>query len=144
MTKEIKYLIIEEGATADFVVDVYGGNLNELFANCAEACFFAMTDIEKVKPEKELNIIIDAENIDDLLYNFVSELIYLKDTEKIFLCRFDVHIVSDEKSLMAVVAGETIDYHNHEIKTDVKAITYHDLHIKKTEDGFMTRVILDL
>lgn len=144
MNRGLKYKIVEDGTSADFVVDVYGVTLNKLFANCAEACFFAMTNIDKVQPVKEFNVIVDAENLDDLLYNFISELIYLKDIEKMFFSRFDVDIADDEKSLKAVAAGDTIDYIDHDFKTDVKAITYHDLHIKKSNDGYMTRVILDL
>jgi SHS2 domain-containing protein len=144
MKDDLKFMIVEDGTSADFVVDVYGETLNKLFANCAEACFFAMTNIDKVRPVKDLNLIVDAENIDELLYNFIAELIYLKDIEKMFFSRFDVNIADNEKSLKAVVAGDTIDYINHEIKSDVKAITYHDLQIKKSEDGFVTRVMLDL
>lgn len=144
MSRDTKYKIVEDGTSADFVVDVHGKTLNELFANSAEACFFAMTNIDKVRPVRELNLIVDADNIDELLYNFISELIYLKDIEKMFFSRFDVNISVDEKSLKAVVAGDIIDYINHEIKTDVKAITYHDLHIKNSDDGFMTRIVFDL
>jgi SHS2 domain-containing protein len=144
MNRDSKFEIVEDGTSADFVVDVYGETLNKLFANCAEACFFAMTNIDKVEPTKEFNIIVDADNLDELLYNFIADLIYLKDIEKMLFSRFDVDIADDEKSLKAVVAGDTIDYINHEIKTDVKAITYHDLHIKKIEDVYVTRLIFDL
>jgi SHS2 domain-containing protein len=139
-----KFEIIEEGATADFVFEAYGETLNQLFANCAEACFFAMTDIERVEPVKEFNILVDGDNIDELLFSFIAELIYLKDTEKIFFSRFDVDVASDEKSLKAVVTGDHIDYIDHVIKTDVKAVTFHSLQIKKDDYGYTTRVILDL
>ncbi len=141
---DIKFMVIEEGATADYVFDAYGRTLDELFANCAEACFCAMTDIDKVELQKELNILVEGETIEDLLYNFIAELIYLKDVEKIFLSKYDVEIDDEKSALRATLAGETIDYDKHVIKTDVKAVTYHGLKITEDDDGFTARMILDI
>lgn len=144
MNRNRRFKICEELASADFIFDAYGSDLNELFAACATACFYAMTDPEKVRPVKEYALEANGDGIEDLLFSFISELIYLKDIDKVFFSVFNVDIAPDQKSLKAVVAGEPIDYNRHTIKTDVKAATYHDLEIKKTADGFKTRMILDL
>jgi SHS2 domain-containing protein len=142
--KELKYKVCDDFATADYIFDAYGDTLNELFAACAAACFHAITDLEKVQPLKVLKFEIKADNIEDLLFSFISELIYLKDTEKLFLSEFDIDISPDRKILKAVVAGEPIDYDKHTIKTDVKAATYHNLKIDKTDSGYKVRMLLDL
>jgi SHS2 domain-containing protein len=139
-----RFEICEEYPSADFIFDAYGNDLNELFAACASACFYAMTDLEKIKPVKEFAIELKADSAEELLYSFISELIYLKDTEKVFLSVFNVKIVPDGKSLLAAVSGESIDYDRHTIKTDVKAATYHDLKIEKVSGGYKARMILDL
>jgi SHS2 domain-containing protein len=139
-----KFEIRDEIASADFIFDAYGDSLNELFASCAAACFSAMTDLEKVAPTREFSMELRGDDIEELLYGFISEIIYLKDLEKVFFSVFDVDIGSDRKSLKAVVAGETIDYNKHTIKTDVKAATYHDLQITKLDGGFRAHMVLDL
>ncbi len=142
--KNYKFEVFENVASADYLFDAYGNDLNELFAACAWACFSAMTDPEKVSPASEFTLELQGESVEELLYNFISELIYLKDAKKIFLSAFDVTIASDNSSLNAVVAGESIDYNMHTIKTDVKAATYHDLRIEKIDGGYKAHMLLDL
>ncbi|MEE9555115.1 MAG: archease [candidate division Zixibacteria bacterium] len=141
---ETGFRIIEELPSADFIFDAFGENLEELFSNCAKACFFAMTDSDGVEPSSDFHFEVEGETSDDLLYSFISELIFLKDSESIFLSEFDIEIDKAGKSLKAVVRGEKIDYNKHVIKTDVKAATYHDLHIRDDNGRFMVRMILDL
>jgi SHS2 domain-containing protein len=141
---KLRFEICDDFASGDFIFDAYGNNLNELFAACAAACFHAITDLEKVRPVRKITVEQNGENPEELLYNFISELIYLKDAEKLFLSEFDIDISPDRKALKAIVAGESIDYDRHTIKTDVKAATYHDLKIEKVDSGYKVRMVLDL
>ncbi len=68
----------------------------------------------------------------------------MKDVEKMFFSGFDIVISDDIRSLKASIFGEAISYDKHEIKTDVKAVTYHDLRIISDINGYRTRMILDL
>ncbi len=144
MTKRPKFRVVEDTTSADFVFEAYGASANELFANCALACFYAMTDPTTVDPVKSYRLEVKGETIEDLLYNYMAELIFIKDTEKVFLSQFDVDILPDNTALKAIVRGEPIDYNKHIIKTDVKAATYHDLHVRADKEGYSTRMILDL
>jgi SHS2 domain-containing protein len=139
-----RFEIVEDLASADFIFDAYGQTLEDLFKACATACFTAMTEIEPVEPIKEYNLMVDGEDLNELLYNYIAELIYLKDTEKSFFSYFEIHIAEDKKSLSSVVRGEPIDYDKHVIKTDVKAVTYHDLNITERNGEYVTRMVLDL
>jgi SHS2 domain-containing protein len=142
--KNSTFNINEDHTSGDFLFEAYGDTLNELFAACAAACFYAMTDLEKIRPVKEYSLELKGESAEDLLYNFISELIYMKDVEKVFLSVFNIEIAPDCQFLNATVMGEPIDYKKHTIKTDVKAATYHDLTIQKLETGFQARMMLDL
>jgi len=139
-----KFQILEEIATADFVFRAYGATMDELFENCAYACFFAMTDVEKVRADLKFEFEISGDCIEDLLFNYLAELIYLKDTEKIFFSEFEVKFSSELKTLKAMAAGENINFDRHVIKTDVKAVTYHELEIEKLARGYQVKVLLDL
>lgn len=138
------FKILENIVSGDFAFEASGETLEDLFASCAEACFSAMAELSKIEPKIDYSINISADNLDDLLVDFLSELIYLKDAEKIFFSRFDIRIDNDNISLNAVAQGERIDYNKHDIKVDVKAATYHNLEIKRVEKGFKVKVILDL
>ena len=144
MTKKPKFRVVEDTTSADFVFEAYGISTNELFANCALACFYAMTDPAIVDPVKSYKLEVKGQTIEDLLYNYMAELIFIKDTEKVFLSQFDVDILPDNTALKAVVRGALIDYNKHIIKTDVKAVTYHDLHVRADKEGYSVRMILDL
>ena len=140
----LRFRIIDDIASADFVFEAYGKTLTELFSNCAYACFFAMTDPEKVEKTKKIDLSISGTNPEELLYNFMAELIYLKDVEKMFFSGFEIMIANDSKSLEASIFGEAINYDKHEIRTDVKAATFHDLKIISDGSDFRTRMVLDL
>jgi SHS2 domain-containing protein len=139
-----KIQVIEDHASADFVFDAWGNTPSDLFEACAVAAFGVMTDLSTVEINTERIVELAAEDINDLLYAFISELIYLKDAEKTFFREFQISVSSDNKSLTALVKGERIDYHRHIIKTDVKAVTYHGLNIVLENNCFKTRMILDL
>ncbi len=138
------FKILENIVSGDFAFEASGETLEDLFTSCAEACFSAMAELSKIEPKIDYSINISADSLDDLLVDFLSELIYLKDAEKIFFSRFDIRIDNDNISLNAVAQGERIDYNKHDIKVDVKAATYHNLEIKRVEKGFKVKVILDL
>lgn len=139
-----KFKIVEDISSGDFIFDVYGRTVDELFSNCALACFTAMTEPRLVEPQISIKFEVAGDSLNELLYNFIAELIYLKDAEKMFFSGFQVDIAADQNCLKAVVAGQRIDYDRHTIKADVKAITYHGLDITEDESGYHTRVILDL
>ena len=138
------FRIIEDIASGDFMFEASGETLKHLFESCAAATFSAMTDPAKVNPMLEHNIAVWADSLEELLVDFLSELIYLKDTEKIFFSETEIVLHIDKISLKAVARGEKIDYGKHEIRADVKAVTYHDLKITKIDEEYRVRVILDL
>jgi len=143
MRSGFKY--IDEIAPADQAFEAWGDTLEELFCCCAEATFEVMTDLSKVEPRKSIPVGIEAETLEQLLYLFLSELIYLKDTNNTFFSRFDLRIeAGDEPKLSGEIWGEKIKPKRHTLKTDVKAVTYHQFQVKRTEEGYYARVVLDL
>ena len=139
-----KFKIVDDLVSGDYIFDAYGETLEELFANCASACFHAMTDVEDIEKSISVNIEISGENIDELLFNFLSELIYFKDVNCMFFSDFKIVLDQDEKNIKAVVCGDSINYDKYKIKTDVKAVTYYGLKIIRRNNRFTVRVILDL
>lgn len=102
-----------------------------------------MTDPDLVTPRLVKKIELQAEDRETLLVEWLSEILFLIDTESLLFSRFEVALSSDT-GLSATAAGEPLDAAKHDLKTQVKAVTLHDLEIKKTEALWVARVIFDV
>jgi|SRR3989344_318073 len=140
----MKYKFLEH--TADVMFEAYGKNLNALFANAALAVFEVQCDLKKVGNKIKKKINLKNENAENLLFDFLEELIYLKDAKYILFGKFRVEIkkIRDNYILDALAYGEKINPEKHELKTDVKAVTLHEFFLKKTSKGWKCRVLLDI
>jgi len=88
----MKYKFLEDIAIADIAYEAYGKNLNELFANAALAVSDTMVDLNTVEHHETKIIEIKEKQIDLLLFDFLAEIIFVKDTESLLLNKFDVKI----------------------------------------------------
>jgi SHS2 domain-containing protein len=81
-----------------------------------------------------------------LLFDFLQELIYFKDAERLLLRVRDVRIEERDRNyfLKAETAGEPLDAARHHQRADVKAVTLHGFSVKKVDDGWQARVLLDI
>ena len=128
--------------TADVKFKAKGKNLGEVFANSALAMFNILGDTTKVKVTKTKKIKIKARNLERLVYDFLEELLFLLDTEDFFLKEVKKIKINKDLELEAVVVGD--NYKNYELKSDIKAITYSDMSIKKTKKGYEAIVVIDI
>jgi SHS2 domain-containing protein len=129
--------------TADVGIIVHGENLKSLFENAGEAFFHLITDLRKVRRRIERRVNIRAESLDRLMVDWLSELLYLHDVENLLFKGFKVDSVGED-GLKAVVKGEPFQEGVHVIKTEVKAVTYHQIEVRQKNRGWRARVILDL
>jgi len=129
--------------TADVMFRAYGKTPEELFANAARAMFNAMYE-GKVREQLVKEISVEGTDMENLLYNFLEELLFLFDTKSFFLTRAEVKIErsANKYKLKAKVYGDNSRY--YAIALDVKAVTYHDMVVKKTDEGWMCQVVLDV
>jgi SHS2 domain-containing protein len=139
------YRYLEDIATADAAFEVEGKTLEELFRDAAVATFEVMVDTGTVKPEVTREIELENEDVDNLLFDWLSELVYLKDADGLIFSRFDVNIrKNDAYKLKATASGEPINQRKHSLRSDVKAVTYHMFEVKKTGENWTARVVLDI
>jgi len=138
-----KYKVLEDVAIADIAFEIYGKNLNELFENAALAIFEESADLSKVEEKEKKSIKLNADNVEDLLYDFLSEILFLKDKDSFLFKKSNVKI--DEKhSLKAELSGEPIDREKHELRNDIKAITLHMFKVEKVKEGYKAMVVVDV
>ncbi len=132
--------------TSDVLFEAYGKTLNELFTNCALALEETQVDLKDIKEKQKQTIKLKNRSIEMLLFDFLQELIYVKDAKKLVFSRFNVKVkqVGNEATIIAECSGEKLDMKKHELKVDVKAMTLHQFYVKKLKDNWIARIILDI
>ncbi|MDY6844787.1 MAG: archease [Thermodesulfobacteriota bacterium] len=140
--KEEVYEITDH--TADLGVRVYGNSLKELFSNTGFAFFDLLVDLGDVREKNTFCIEITGDDLQDLMVNFLRELIYLHYVKGYIFKRFETVCVSNGKVLQIKAFGEDIDVHRHIIKDEIKAITYHNLMIEEEGNSWIANMIFDV
>ncbi len=134
--------------TADVLILSYGRTLEEAFINAAYALSNFMYDVLKVEPKLEVEIEVRGFDLEQLLFNWIDEILYRLDAERFALSRIDdlkVLKVNDEYVLRAKVVGERYDVRKHGFKgTIVKAMTYHMMRIEKVNDVWRVQYVVDI
>lgn len=129
--------------TADLGLRVWAGSLDELFADAARGLFAVMVaNIDVVELVQEETFQLSGSNREDLLHDWLSELLYVFYTRRLVLAEFRVHV--DAAGLSATARGEPLDPRRHEIGGEVKAITWHGLKVEQLADGWRAEVIVDV
>lgn len=141
----MKFKYLEDVAIADICFEAYGKDVNELFENCGFAITDCMVNLKEVKPKVKKKIKLESDTLENLLYDFLSELLFIKDTDGFLFSNYKINVKQGKKfSIIADCSGNKIDYEKFELRNDIKAITKHMFEIKKNSKGYMARVVVDI
>lgn len=139
------YRFLEDVAIADVAFEAEGQTLPEVFEASALALTEVMVDLDGLSPVSSHEISLTAGDLETLLFRWLAELIYLKDSACLLFRRFQIAIRQEaEWQLRATVWGERIDYSRMPLKLDVKAVTYHMFALEETADGWKAMIVLDI
>lgn len=132
--------------TADIGIEVITRDLTEAFKNSALATLNLITDIEKIQPKITKSINIESEDEYGLLYDWITELLIYLDSENFMASQYNINITASEESyiLHGEILGDTYNTNIYNYKTEVKAITYHEMNIEKQDEQIMIKFIVDL
>src|SRR3972149_1153322 len=129
--------------TADLGLRIRANDLNILFAEAGRALFSIITSsLDNVLTTEEMTFTINGHEAEDLMHDWLAELLYTFHVCRKLLVQFEVNIRST--GLTAIARGELIDLKRHEINLEVKAITWHGLKVVQNPDGWMAEVIVDI
>ncbi len=134
----------DDGPPADLTIEAYGSTLEEAFANTALAAFNAMTPLEAIEAREARAFMVSGEDLEGLLFDFLSELLYIHDVELLIFSEVQVKIDLEALSLKAICRGERFDPERHRSGAVVKAVTYHEMEIEKGVEGWRIRVVFDI
>jgi len=124
--------------TADWELEVWGSTIDALLRQAALGMFALM----RVKVRRSVRICKEIEleiyDWESLLVDFLNEVLYWSESERIGFDEYEIAI--DGRTLQAEICGFPVDTQEKEIK----AVTYHNLKIQKTQEGFITRIVFDV
>jgi SHS2 domain-containing protein len=133
------YELVEH--TADVGVKAYGRTVAEAFEHAAQGMFDIITDKSPIDSIGEYNIELDAPDLEQLLVDWLSQLLYLNGAEDLVFGRFDVTLTGT--SLSAHIFGEKYDMKKHRMGVEIKAVTYHMVQVHEKEPIFV-QVLFDI
>jgi len=141
MENQKKYRLMTR--QSELAVKVIGNSQADLFANSAFALFDVMTDVEKIEIKERLPLEVEGTDRDDLMVNWMRELLYLYQGSGYLLREFQVREVKDTL-VKADVCGEKIDPDRHEIKKEITAVAYHQSRMDKTGNQWTAQLIFEV
>jgi len=141
------YEFLDDIAIADIAFRAWGDSLEAVIEQAARATTHVMVDdLDSVQLRETRRVRLEGEQTDMLLFDFLQELIYYKDAERLFLLPREVTVEKHGSAwrLEAELAGEPIDDARHPTNADVKAVTFHRFQVAQTATGWEATVVLDI
>jgi SHS2 domain-containing protein len=129
--------------TADLGLRIRAPTLSELMTDAARGLFaMVVENLDSVQPLVTREFRIAGKDNAYLLFDWLNELLYVCDTERLAFSEFDLQMTA--AGLAATARGERLDPARHHLTHEIKAITYHGLTVEETEEGWLAEVIVDI
>jgi SHS2 domain-containing protein len=140
-TAPLMYQIINH--TADLGIIVKGVNEKDVFIRAA----YAMTDLmvkgDITKKTVIKDVSLKADDFPDLMVKWLGEILYLFNGEKLLVHSIEINSISSIM-LLSTLTLSTFEPKHHEVKREIKAVTYHQICVDKVNDGWQARIIFDI
>lgn len=125
--------------TADWAIAVRAASQRQLFAHAA-AAMYALQDADPARPIVLARTIqAEADAPADLLVAWLNRLLLRQELGGEMYTRFEIHAISPRG-----VLGVAYGYRGAPTHTAIKAVTYHDLSVEESGDGWTARVTFDV
>ena len=124
--------------TGDLAVVARAPTREELFAECARAMFSFIAAAPEPNPTATDEFPVVGADPAEELREFLGELLYRFSAEH----RLYVGFTPGKGSIAA--AWETYSEERHPLRTELKAVTWHQLEAVRDGDGWRARVIFDV
>jgi len=129
--------------TADLRIEVSADTLEGLFIEAAAALFDIAAGIESIDVREFRQVRASGDDAGELFVDWLRELLYCLSAERMLFSRFEIVSIS-ETEISARCGGEPFDEGRHEIKCEIKAVTYHGLEIVRRGGSFSASVVFDI
>ena len=131
--------------TTDIIVEIHSQSIEGVFTQAGLALSDTMIDLSTIESKLNKKINVTGYDLPSLLYSWLEELIVIFDIEGIIFNDFKINITQSKNyKLEATALGEIFNKIKHKPKIEVKAVTYHMLKIKKLNNYFNAKFLLDI
>ena len=129
--------------TADVGLRMRADDFEGLLVDAARGLFsLLVANPESIRAVQELHLEVAGDRKDDLLRDWLAELLYTFSVRRLLFAEFTVQL--HEGGLTATVRGEPLDRQRHVVEMEVKAITYHGLKVEQQGNQWLAEVIVDI
>jgi SHS2 domain-containing protein len=142
-----KFVISDRFTTADIGLDLEADSREELFTAGAEGMFgiiFEKKPSGQISIHRQINL--QAATPEELLVDWLSELLYLFDTDGLIADEIDIRLLDEGKGfeLRSEVGFKRFNRKNDPAEHEVKAVTYYRLKIIEDDGLYRCHVVFDL
>jgi SHS2 domain-containing protein len=131
--------------TADLGLRVFGTGLTDVFQTAGAALFdVIVANRNEINDLESESVALTAESAEDLLLEWLNELIFLSETQHRLYTRFEIAVDETGCRLVGTIGGERIDPARHVLDHEVKAATRHELSLRFQDEVWVAEVILDI
>ena len=129
--------------TADKGIKAYGCSLDELFENAAFGMFSLMADLDKYTPVVSREISVESTDTEELLRTWLAELLYQFEVDRILFTEFEIKKIKNNRA-EGIAKGLPFNPDIEWLGSGIKAVTHHDLSVRRTDDRWEAAVIFDV
>jgi len=137
----MSYRLIDH--TADLGIHVSARTPEALFSEAAGALLDQITDRASLAGAQAAHLAVSGMDWPDLMVNWLRELLYLWNAKEMLMKGVDVHSISENR-LEATVNFDPYDPESHVVKSEVKAVTYHQIQVTENPNGWESQIIFDV
>lgn len=130
---------------ADVILHGWGMTFNMALSECIKGLANYMIPVNSVGTSETMKMYIDdIDNDNDAVYLSLDEYLFKFTTELFVAKDVDAFYSEGDHCMNIICYGETFDSNKHRQGTEVKAITYHNLHIYRNIDGMKSHIFVML
>jgi len=137
----LTYQIIDH--TSDLGIIVKGPDVRNLFILAAQAMTDLMVEGDISDKTSIRDVSLQGEDFPDLMVRWLGEILYLFDGENLIVNSIKIKSISPTK-LKSTLTLTSFETEHHQVIREIKAVTYHQISVDKTKDGWQAKVIFDI
>ncbi len=147
--RNLRFEILEHPADVGFLA--FGATLEELFGSAALALLSLGCEVAAVEQREQREMETTGADLEALLFSWLAEILAVADAEQLVFRRVEIteltppdHNLRTPGRIRGVARGEKFDKLRHRAGTYIKAVTYHQLRVEQTSEGWRAQVFLDV
>ena len=137
----LPYQIIDH--TADLGIIVKGPDVKQLFILAAQAMTDIMVKGDISEKTVTRDVLVEGEDFPDLMVRWLGEILYLFEGENLIVNSMEIKSISPIQ-LKSTLTLTSFEPERHQVLREIKAVTYHQISVNKSDDGWEARVIFDI